>query len=440
MEPGRPLTVALASLPFVGHSSPLALMGEKLLQEGVHLQFLLSKADSRIDRCKSVLLGDERVQFVLVDDGIESQLMVWNTLPPGNCCEAALPAWIEAVGKLSPRPDILIADSHTFHAAYAADALGIPFALNVPDSFCLLFLLAETVVPQNLPELAMLFLTRLDVPFRRHMAALHHKARFHLATSFPAWEGSTAAWPENIFAVGPQGPRHLEEKGAIPPEFVFCFDDSKLPVVYVSTGSNFALTKKQCKILYRGLSKVPDVRYIWALRVDFQEALEAVDASRFHLVDWAPQKDILASPAVKAIVYHGGFNGICEALQEAKPLLLVPIEGDQFVNADNAVMKGVALQVNRDRFSAHEVAEKMQRLLSEPRFAEAAKLMQESIMSTGGAPKSVQVIKASILGQSYAKSCLNPASPRWSAFWAYVSPRVSCERRARKQTLVSPSN
>ncbi|CAE8593308.1 unnamed protein product, partial [Polarella glacialis] len=168
-------------------------------------------------------------------------------------------------------------------------------------------------------------------------------------------------------------------------------------------------------------------------------ALEVVDASRFHLVDWAPQKDILASPAVKAIVYHGGFNGICEALQ-AKPLLLVPIEGDQFVNADNAVMKGVALQVNRDRFSAHEVAEKMQRLLSEPRFAEAAKLMQESIMSTGGAPKSVQVIKASILGQSYAKSCLNPASPRWSAFWAYVSPRISCERRARKKTLVSPSN
>eukprot|EP00971_Amphidinium_carterae_P096362 1906849-Amphidinium_carterae.1 len=89
----------------------------------------------------NVCEDDSRVELVLVDDGISSKLRKWNSLPPGNCCDEAYPAWLEALEAMEPEPDLVVVDAHTFHAAYAAEELGIPFVTNVPDSFCLLFLL-----------------------------------------------------------------------------------------------------------------------------------------------------------------------------------------------------------------------------------------------------------------------------------------------------------
>ena len=54
---------------------------------------------------------------------------------------------------------------------------------------------------------------------------------------------------------------------------------------------------------------------------------------RVWAVMWAPQNDLLASPAVKAFVTHGGSNSVYEAAYHAMPIVAMPIFGDQPSNA-----------------------------------------------------------------------------------------------------------
>ena len=51
------------------------------------------------------------------------------------------------------------------------------------------------------------------------------------------------------------------------------------------------------------------------------------------LIDWAPQNDVLGHPAVKAFVMQGGINSLYEAVHHAKPVVSIPVIGDQPVNS-----------------------------------------------------------------------------------------------------------
>ncbi len=55
--------------------------------------------------------------------------------------------------------------------------------------------------------------------------------------------------------------------------------------------------------------------------------------SNIKFVDWAPQNDILAHPAVKLFVTQSGINSLYEAAYNAVPMVSVPIIGDQINNA-----------------------------------------------------------------------------------------------------------
>lgn len=51
------------------------------------------------------------------------------------------------------------------------------------------------------------------------------------------------------------------------------------------------------------------------------------------MVDWAPQNDVLGCPAVKALITNAGKNSLYEAAYHGKPLVAVPLSGDQTDNA-----------------------------------------------------------------------------------------------------------
>ncbi len=55
--------------------------------------------------------------------------------------------------------------------------------------------------------------------------------------------------------------------------------------------------------------------------------------SNIKFVDWAPQFDVLAHPAVKLFLTQSGINSLYEAAYNAVPMVSVPIIGDQINNA-----------------------------------------------------------------------------------------------------------
>ncbi|TVU25600.1 hypothetical protein EJB05_28102, partial [Eragrostis curvula] len=93
-------------------------------------------------------------------------------------------------------------------------------------------------------------------------------------------------------------------------------------VIYVSFGSLAAVDSHEFIELAWGLaeSELPD-------------ELQMEICNRGMVVDWAPQDEVLAHPAICAFLTHNGWNSTIEAMSEGVPMISRPFLGDQFGSA-----------------------------------------------------------------------------------------------------------
>ncbi|XP_055332398.1 uncharacterized protein LOC129584288 [Paramacrobiotus metropolitanus] len=122
-------------------------------------------------------------------------------------------------------------------------------------------------------------------------------------------------------------------------------------VVYVSFGTMAVPVPEQITQLANALISL-NKPFIWSLREtkhqflpeDIREKISGQfeNSSRFLILNWAPQKMILADPAIAAVVTHGGWNSTLETLTNGLPLVCWPMFADQLVNARWLVKAGAA--------------------------------------------------------------------------------------------------
>ncbi|TVU25599.1 hypothetical protein EJB05_28101, partial [Eragrostis curvula] len=124
-----------------------------------------------------------------------------------------------------------------------------------------------------------------------------------------------------------------------------CLDwlDTQAPasVIYVSFGSLAAMDPHEFLELAWGLadSKRP---FLWVVRPslirgyesgELPDELQKEICNRGRIVDWAPQDEVLAHPAICAFFTHNGWNSTIEAMSEGVPMISRTFLGDQFGNA-----------------------------------------------------------------------------------------------------------
>lgn len=93
--------------------------------------------------------------------------------------------------------------------------------------------------------------------------------------------------------------------------------------------------------LLNGFAKV-NQSVIWKWNDDSLK----LDPSKFLISDWLPQDDILAHPNVKLFVTHGGLLSCTESIHHGKPIVGIPIFGDQQLNMARVEQSGWGLRVN----------------------------------------------------------------------------------------------
>jgi UDP:flavonoid glycosyltransferase YjiC (YdhE family) len=113
------------------------------------------------------------------------------------------------------------------------------------------------------------------------------------------------------------------------------------------------------------------------------------------LVDRAPHARLF--PRASAIVHQVGAGTLAQALQSAKPMLLVPHSHDQFDNARRARKLGTARTVLAAEYRAERVARELGTLLTEPSYRERAVATADVVRAERGAEEAADAIETLLL-------------------------------------------
>ncbi|XP_027103386.1 UDP-glycosyltransferase 91C1-like [Coffea arabica] len=161
---------------------------------------------------------------------------------------------------------------------------------------------------------------------------------------------------------------------------IFQWLDEQKPiksVVFVGFGSECKLRKDQIHEIAYGL-EVSGLPFIWVLQKpswgdsdNEDDILPSGFGSRVRgkgiiQIGWAPQREILAHPAVGGCLFHAGWGSVTETLQYGHSLVVLPFIVDQGLNSRYLVEKGLAIEVERSEdgsFSKDDIAQSLRRAM-----------------------------------------------------------------------------
>ena len=93
--------------------------------------------------------------------------------------------------------------------------------------------------------------------------------------------------------------------------------------------------------------------------------------------EFLPQIAVL--PLVDLVITHGGNNTVTESFYAGKPVLVLPLFGDQFENAQRVEEKGLGIRLNPAKCSEDELLNAVDRLLADEGLAQRMTAIGESI-------------------------------------------------------------
>ncbi|XP_058831916.1 UDP-glycosyltransferase UGT5-like isoform X2 [Topomyia yanbarensis] len=188
----------------------------------------------------------------------------------------------------------------------------------------------------------------------------------HFSLSFPH------PYAPNMIEVGGI---QISEPTKLPEDIQKFIDNSKHGVIYFSMGSmlkgcNFPEEKRNAFI--KAFASLKE-NILWK----YENTSLPNKPKNVLVKKWLPQNDILAHPNVKLFITHGGLLGSTEALYHGKPMLGVPIYGDQRMNMARAKKAGYGTHLEFENLSEELIRQGIRNVLDDPTFTENAKLISE---------------------------------------------------------------
>ncbi|KAL9666767.1 hypothetical protein QQ045_001107 [Rhodiola kirilowii] len=127
-------------------------------------------------------------------------------------------------------------------------------------------------------------------------------------------------------------------------------------VVYINFGSITVMTADQLLEFAWGLAD-SEQSFLWVIRPDLVSGETAMPPAEFKtategrglMVDWCPQEEVLAHPAVGAFLTHCGWNSTIESIAAGVPMVCWPFFSEQQTNCRYICVEwGIGLEIDSD--------------------------------------------------------------------------------------------
>ncbi|KAI3427724.1 Glycosyltransferase [Psidium guajava] len=173
----------------------------------------------------------------------------------------------------------------------------------------------------------------------------------------------------------------------------------KCSSVFVSCGTEYFLTRREREEIAYGL-ELSNVNFIWVIRFPVGESMELGEALPAGFLgrvgdrglvreQWAPQPKILEHPSIGGFVSHCGWSSIMESMKSGVPIIAMPMQLDQPLNARIVEEVGVGLEAKRSKsgeLQRREIAKAIRSVVAEKDgegVRKKAREMSESIRNKG---------------------------------------------------------
>lgn len=188
----------------------------------------------------------------------------------------------------------------------------------------------------------------------------------HFSLSFPH------PYAPNMIEIGGI---QIDDPKPLPEDLQHILDNSKHGVIYFSMGSML----KGCRFLEEkrnafisAFSKLNET-VLWK----YENTSLPNKPKNVFIRKWMPQSDVLAHPNVKLFITHGGLLGSTESLYHGKPMVGVPIYGDQRLNMARAEKAGYGTHIEYENLSEETISNAIRSVLDDPSFSSNAQLISE---------------------------------------------------------------
>ena len=299
------------------------------------------------------------------------------------------------------QPDLVVFDALALWGKMATTLLNLRSAASIP-----LFVYEGAQEAQMAPrEFLMLIIRALPlipqlIAARRSLIRRYGKEAFPSTPIFPLRGGLNIVFtarelnPETSFIdetfrfVGPSIDPQSRESD-------FPFDAlGEQPVVYISMGTIHNLDTKFYHQCFEAFGDYPAQFILSVGKHTDIKALGTIPAN-FIVRPSVPQLEVLQH--TDAFITHGGMNSIHEGLYYGVPLILFPHQIEQLMNARSVEKLGAGMVIGeRGRLTVAELRAALDKVLSEPRYQEAAAKVQGILRETGGYRQAADEIQAYI--------------------------------------------
>src|SRR5574341_313984 len=175
------------------------------------------------------------------------------------------------------------------------------------------------------------------------------------------------------------GPCFAKRKNSTDSRFPFDRLRSDRYKIYASLGTVFNNKPKVFERIMSALNR-PEYQVIVSAGGAYRRLSRGKIPGNVLLFQSVPQVDLL--PKMDLVIGHGGNNSTNETLAAGKPLIVMPVGGEQGDNASRIEYLKAGLRVNIASFDEEEIAQKVKHIRSHPEFQERLSCLKEAINQT----------------------------------------------------------
>lgn len=172
------------------------------------------------------------------------------------------------------------------------------------------------------------------------------------------------------------------------------------PVIYISLGT---IHSDQPEFFRSCFAAFADFPAWFILSVGQQTNIDDLGPipANFIVRPSVPQLEVLQHTAV--FITHGGINSVHEGLYYGVPLILIPQQFEQLLNARCVAARGAGsileAGLRHKPVTPAALRQALQEILSQARYREAARALQTAVRATGGYQQAADEIQAYIASQ-----------------------------------------